>query len=205
MPVPLRRRLAAILTILIAGTALVVGSADSPATTSKPPAHVSAKLIAPDRAPYAPAGTIVKQATLGHRAFADAVHGFALATLTSHAYGGATYPATSTDGGVSWRIDGPHFHTDAADAPDVVTGVGVGGRRTFFAFAGPGGGQALDVTTDAGRHWYRAFLPAPPLAVVHSSLPRGGELIAFLQGSPTWVYVSRDGGRHWTYTTSPAV
>ena len=64
----------------------------------------------------------------------------------------------------------------------------------------------VDVTSDAGKHWYGAALGAELEAVV--SGPKG-ELVAFAQeetnsgsAAATWVYLSTDGGRHWHYSTS---
>jgi hypothetical protein len=137
--------------------------------------------------------------TLGVRVFPNARHGFALANVND-----GQYPAATASGGAKWRIDGPVLHVNAAQAPLVVTQVGAAAPATYFAWAGPGGGNAVDVTTDAGKHWRQALLPGVPLAVVHS-----GQLSAFVQVPTTssatpkaeiWVYVSKDGGRHWHYT-----
>lgn len=186
--------------IAAAGLGAAASSASAP-RASGPPKSIAGAPIPPDRAPYAKPGTRLRQAALGIRVFTDAKHGFALGGVT--AGGGAQYPAATVDGGRTWRIDGPHFHVNAADAPDVVAEVGAGRRGVYFAYAGPYGGQAIDVTSDGGRHWWRAFLPTPPVAVVYNPFTHSGELIAFLQGHPTWVYVSKDGGRHWTLSTDP--
>ncbi len=132
------------------------------------------------------------------RAFANASIGFALASVSS-----AQYPARSLDGGRSWRIDGPQVHIDAADAAEGVGYVGVAGPRTFFAY----GSEAVDVTTDGGRTWWETFLGELVVAVVPG--PRH-ELVAYVQeqldsnssslAAATWQYVSRDGGRHWSYS-----
>ncbi len=106
------------------------------------------------------------------------------------------------NGGASWRTNGPALHLNAAQAPLVVLFPGAANTSTFYAF---GGGQVVDATDDAGRHWWRAFLGDAVIAVV----PRiGGGLVAFAQDATgtagnavTLVYVSRDGGHHWTYTT----
>jgi hypothetical protein len=125
------------------------------------------------------------------RVFANAHNGFALAND-----GNAQYPALSTDGGRSWRIDGPQVHVDAADGPEGVGYVGAAGPRTF-------GSSAVDVTTDDGRTWWETFLGELVMAVVPG--PRS-ELVAYAQQSVSndrlnpavaWQYVSRDGGRHW--------
>jgi hypothetical protein len=164
-----------------------------------PPATVTSKeLSVPRRGPDRP-GTVVGSSALGVRVFANAKHGFALANLN-----GGQYPAATTNAGATWRIDGPVLHADAAQGPRAVTQVGAARPSTYFAWAGPGGGNAIDVTTNAGKHWWQAFLPGVPVAVVHN-----GELSAYVEvpttSSPNpkaaiWVYVSKDGGRHWHYT-----
>lgn len=137
-----------------------------------------------------------------NRVFANASVGFALASVDS-----AQYPARSLDGGRTWRIDGPQVHIDAADAAEGVQYVGVAGPRTFFTY----GSEAVDVTTNGGRTWWETFLGELVVAVVPG--PRTNELVAYVQqqlnstrtslAAATWQYVSRDGGRHWTY--SPAL
>src|SRR5437764_6497034 len=68
-------------------------------------------------------GTLVSSATLGQRVFTDALNGFALANT-----GGAQYPAATSDGGVTWRTDGPALHVNAAQAPLAVTNIGAASR-----------------------------------------------------------------------------
>jgi hypothetical protein len=145
-------------------------------------------------------GTAVGNGVLfGDRVFANVGDGFALADDNQ-----AQYPAVTTDGGHSWRIAGPQLHVDAADAPEAVGSVGVAGPRTLFAF----GSSVIDVTTDGGRSWWETFLGELVVAVVPGP---GGGLVAYVQQSlsnnsvnpaATWQYVSRDGGRHWHYTTA---
>jgi hypothetical protein len=144
-------------------------------------------------------GTIVRSGTLSRRVFPDARHGFALALVAN-----VSYPAASVNGGRTWRIDGPALHLPALQAPLVVTQTGAAGSRTYFAYGGPDGGQAVDVTRDGGAHWYRAFLGEVVMAVVSAD---HGRLVAFAQSTAgassstavNLVYVSRDGGRHWHY------
>lgn len=142
---------------------------------------------------------VLGSALLTPRVFANARVGFALADD-----GSAQYPALSTDGGRSWRIDGPQVHVDGADGPEGVGYVGIAGPRTFYAY----GSSVVDVTTDAGRTWWESFLGELVMAVVPGA---DGELVAFVQQSAadshaspavTWQYVSRDGGRHWSYSTA---
>jgi hypothetical protein len=138
---------------------------------------------------------------LGTRVFTNAQRGFALADVAQ-----AQYPAVTIDGGKTWKVAGPPLHLDAAQAPLVVTQVGAASQKKLFAWGGPGGGQAVDVTPDAGKHWYRAMFGEAEAMMAVVSGP-GGELVAFAQAAAdssgttaaNWVYVSRDGGRHWQY------
>ena len=61
---------------------------------------------------------------------------FGLASLAIPA--GETYPALSTDGGTTWRIDGPLFHVNAAQAAAVVGSSGALQPRGAY-FWGQGG------------------------------------------------------------------
>ena len=139
-------------------------------------------------------GTIVRSAALGVRVFPDARHGFALASVAQ-----GEYPATTTNGGGTWRINGPVLHVDAAQAPLAVLDVGAVSRSTYFACCGA---QVIDITSDGGKHWWQSLFSGLVMAVVS----RGdGRLIAFTQGQASGsgvqainrVYVSTDGGRHW--------
>jgi hypothetical protein len=181
--------------LALAGAALLLGliaAHASSAAAPSPPRTVTARLIR-HRPNTLRKGTRVRAADLfGVRAFPSASHGFALASV-----GQAQYPAATIDGGRTWRTDGPALHVNAAQAPLSVVDAGAANQHTFFAF---GGGQVVDVTPDAGRHWWQAFLGDAVLAVV----PFGNRLIAVAQNATgngakaqTVVYVSRDGGRHW--------
>jgi hypothetical protein len=131
--------------------------------------------------------------------FTDAKHGFALASA-----GGAQYPAATSDGGKTWKTDGPALHVNAAQAPLAVTEIGVINRRTVFAY---GSGQVIDATSDGGKTWYSALFQGLVMAVVGGSR---GHLVAFVDGSVsssgssgvTWQYVSKNGGRSWRYDTT---
>ena len=133
------------------------------------------------------------------RVFANAHDGFTLATGDS-----AQYPALSTDGGKRWRIDGPQVHVDAADGAEGVGYVGADGPHEFFAY----GSSVVDVTTNDGHTWWETFLGELVMAVVPGP---SNELVAYVQQqvsndridpAVTWQYVSRDGGRHWSYSTA---
>ena len=170
----------------------VASASQRSATLRTPPPVAAAELPSSDTPLGAPRGARVRPSTLGVRVFVDGRHGFALANLRRF---NADYPAATVDGGRTWRVDGPHFHVAAANAPAVVTQVGAGGRSTYFAYGGPGGGNLVVVSTDRGRHWWRAFLAGSVPAVVYS----GGELVAFTNLPGPGAYVSKDGGKHWRW------
>jgi hypothetical protein len=183
------------------GGALTVGSigARAAAATQTPPRVLTARRLRPRPGAVAPGTRVGSSALFGNRVFANAGDGFALADV-----GSAQYPARSTDGGQSWRIDGPQLHVDAADAPEAVGYVGVAGARTFFAY----GSSVVDVTANGGHTWWETFMSGLVMAVTQS--PRK-ELVAYVQQSisndrvnpaVTQQYVSRDGGRHWRYSTA---
>jgi hypothetical protein len=193
--IPLGSMLVAALVGLIS---ILRGSPTTSAAAPSPPASIGAAPLTPTANSLRP-GTAVRETRLGRRVFADARHGFALASV-----GQGQYPAASGNGGASWRIDGPVLHVSAAQTPPVALHVGVVNRRTYFAWGGPGGGQVVDVTSDGGGRWWRAVLGEVVLAV---RAGEGGRLFAVTQvagagGSAparTCVYASRDGGRHWRY------
>lgn len=178
------------------------GTAAAASTTTAPiaPQRLVAHRMRP-RPGAIPRGTrVISQHLFTPRVFPTARTGFALADGES-----AQYPALSTDGGATWRIDGPQLHVDAADGPEGVGFVGTAGPRAFFAY----GSSVIDATTDGGRSWWETFAGELVMSVVPG--PHRGELIAFVQQSVsnqrldpavTWQYVSRDGGRTWSYSTA---
>jgi hypothetical protein len=143
-------------------------------------------------------GTVIPAREVDARAFSDSRRGFGLATVVN----GETFPATTTNGGATWRINGPVFHVPAADGTAGVSYTGVSSARAYFAY----GSSVVDATPDAGRTWWQTFLGELVLAVV----AQHGHLIAVVQQqasstseslkSVNWVYVSQDRGRHWRYT-----
>jgi len=167
-------------------------------SSTRPPQLLTARRLRPR--PYAAAvGTLVPGSGVGLRVFANATVGFSMAGVSS-----AQYPVRTLDGGRTWRVDGPQFHVDAADAPEAVGYVGLIDARTYYAW----GSSVDDVTTDGGRSWWETFVGGTVVAVVPGSK---GDLLAYVQtevvnSNPnrvvTWQYVSRDGGRHWRYTTT---
>jgi hypothetical protein len=181
--------------LALAGAALLLSMIMTRAASAAPPtppAKITARALKP-RPHTLRSGTAVRSSDLvGVRVFPNATHGFALANVND-----AQYPAATVDGGKTWRTDGPVLHENAAQAPLSVVDVGAANKHTFFAF---GGGQVVDVTSDAGKHWWQAFLGDGVLSVV----AYGNRLVAVVQNAAgsddtaqTVVYVSRDGGHHW--------
>jgi hypothetical protein len=170
-------------------------SAGAAASAAKPPRTVRAVRITRRPGTLAP-GTKVRSArVVGQRVFTDAKHGFALVSV-----GQADYPVATSDGGKTWKTDGPALHLHAAQAPLAVVFIGAVNRKTVFAW---GGGQVIDSTSDGGKNWYSAlFTDGGPVAVVPDL---EGRLLAFVgsfSGRSTWQYVSKDGGRTWHYQTT---
>lgn len=177
---------------VVAATVAVMAAAAASAAAAGPPQTVTARLIR-SRPGELRSGTAVSSKALGQRIFVNAARGFALASADD-----GDYPALTTDGGRTWRTAGPALHVNAAQAPLTVLDVGAANAHTFFAF---GGGQVVDVTSDAGKHWYSALLGDVVIAAVRR--PAGG-LLALAQDAPAGgntavnlVYVSTDAGRHW--------
>lgn len=194
-----RRRGPALVAGALAGGMAVAGalalSGGSAAAPAAPQKTVKAtRIVRPPRT--LARGSRVRSGALGHRVFVNGRRGFALASV-----GQAQYPATTGDGGRTWRTDGPALHLNAAQAPLAVQEVGARGPRTVFAY---GGGNVIDATSDGGRRWYRAMFTGVPMAVVTGAQ---GHLVAFVDGetggAPTRQYVSKNGGRTWRY--NPAI
>ncbi len=162
-----------------------------------PPQRITARRMPPDYANVRP-GTKVPPSWVTSRSFTDSTHGFGLAEIGGKR-GGGTYPARTTNGGATWRTDGPAFVNASADGAEGVEYTGVVGDRTQYAY----GASVVDVTTNAGRTWWQAFLGEQLLAVTFQN----NRLIAIVQQQTTHqglkavtqVYVSKDGGRHWRY------
>ncbi len=110
-----------------------------------------------------------------------------------------TYPAISTDGGGSWRIDGPLFHVAAAQGASVITNVGPLGSQGAYFWGRSG--NVVWVTTDRGSQWWSTGFPYG----VHVVSATHGILRAAALGNQlksgefeTFLYVSKDSGRTWT-------
>ncbi len=126
-------------------------------------------------------------------------HGLRFGLATYPTPQDTTYPAISTDGGGSWRIDGPLFHVAAAQGASVITNVGpLGSRGAYFWGRG---GNVVWVTTDRGSQWWSTGFSYG----VHRVSATHGILSAAALGNPlesggfeTFLYVSKDSGRTWT-------
>jgi hypothetical protein len=165
------------------------GLATAVASPPKPPRTVTATRIVRQPGTLATGSHVGGRSVAGQRTFTNATRGFALASV-----GEADYAVTTTDGGKTWKTDGPALHLHALQAPLAVSFIGAVNRRTVFAW---GGGQVIDTTSNGGKTWFRAlFTSGSPVAVVHDFT---GHLLAFVQssGSSTVQYVSKDGGRTW--------
>jgi hypothetical protein len=167
----------------------------APAAT-KGPRTVTAIRITRSPGTLAPGSPVRPADIAGNRVFTDAKRGFALASRTAS----ADYAVATTDGGKTWKTDGPALHLHAAQAPLAVAFIGAANPSTLFAW---GGGQVIDTTSDGGKAWYSAFFTdGSPVAVVHDL---EGHLVAYVEsfsGKNIWQYVSRDGGRTWHYQTT---
>jgi photosystem II stability/assembly factor-like uncharacterized protein len=176
-------------------TTLASASA-SPRSAPSAPKTLTAARITRQTGTLAP-GKVVGSSSLGQRVFVNAHDGFALAAV-----GQAQYPAETTDGGATWKTFGPALHVNAAQAPLSVTDLGAANARTVYYY---GSGQAVDVTSNGGKTWWRALCSELSLAVVPGV---SGRLVWITQDSPTggaavtWPYESSDGGRVWHYTTA---
>lgn len=123
---------------------------------------------------------------------------FGLAFL--HIGPGETYPALSADSGVTWHVDGPLFHVNAAQASLVVGSTGT--IELHGAYFWGQGGNIIWMTYDEGAHWWtlefansvdRVSAKKGVLdAVVLGDQVKGGEFQGFL-------FVSTDSGRTWRF------
>ena len=174
------------------GTGLSGASTRAASAAAKPPQIVTATRVRRSQGTLASGTPVASAVVAGQRVFTDAKHGFALASVSD-----ADYPVATTDGGKTWRTNGPALHLHAAQAPLALVFVGAVNRMTLFAW---GGGQVIDTTRDGGKTWYRAlFSNGSPIAVVQNL---NGHLLGFVgsfSGASTWQYLSKDGGRTWHY------
>jgi hypothetical protein len=189
IPSPRRTMVAAVVGAAALASSVALATAVAAAPSS--PKTVKATRITRPPGTLAPGTAVKPKDVVGQRTFTNATRGFALATA-----GQADYPVATTDGGTTWKTDGPALHVHAAQAPLAVSFIGAVNRKTVFAWGG--GGQVIDATPNGGKTWYRAlFTSGSPVAVVQDPV---GHLLAFIQtatGPGTVEYVSKDGGRTW--------
>jgi hypothetical protein len=113
--------------------------------------------------------------------------------------------ATDAQAGVqaeelAWKTASPALHLDAAQAPLSVTQIGARSPKVAYAF---GSGQVADVTSDGGKHWYRALFNGTDMAVVPGFGSK--QLLTFVDAGssssgpsgPVWQYASSNGGKTW--------
>jgi len=180
---------------LVAVAAAVVAPLALSAPGSRPMTVTATKLSA-SRSPFLPAGRVVSDTTLTNRVYVNRLDGFSLSSQPNAQYGACT-----TDAGHTWRICTPVLHVNAANAPNVVTQIGAD-HRTYWVYGGPGGGPSIVVSNDAGRTWYRAYMPGMPMAITQSNTGVVRQLVAFVAtGRTPLVYTSSDGGHTWKYTS----
>ncbi len=69
-----------------------------------------------------------------------------------------TYPAISTNGGTSWKVDGPLFHVDALQGASIVASSGVLPPHGAYFWARAG--NLIWITYDEGGHWWNVVFGA---------------------------------------------
>ncbi|MGZ4188140.1 MAG: hypothetical protein ACXVUE_12870 [Solirubrobacteraceae bacterium] len=181
--------IAAAVALALSSLGVSAASTRGTAAAAKAPKTIKATRVTRQPGTLAPGSAVRPGAVVGQRVFTDGKHGFALASPAS-----ADYPVATSDGGKTWKTDGPALHLHAAQGPLAVAFIGAASRKTLFAW---GGGNVIDATSDGGKHWYRALFQGSPVAVVADF---EGHLLAFVTpftGAGTWQYLSKDGGRTW--------
>ena len=126
--------------------------------------------------------------------FVSARQGYALAVVNSQ-----TYPAETTDGGLTWHINGPMLYRAAADAGRAVSEIGAAPPNWVFIW---GAGNLVDFTTDGGSRWCEANMGGPVLTV--GANPPAMWAIRGLPPEPgqpsgeSATYASGDSGHRWS-------
>jgi hypothetical protein len=184
----------AIATTALAATAAVgIGAATAAAPT--PAKTVTGSLITVQPQTLKPGSKLQSSAVGFPRVFVNAKTGWAFAST-----GQAQYAARTTNGGTTWKTASPALHLNAAQAPLSVTQIGARSPKVAYAFAS---GQVADVTSDGGKHWYRALFDGTDMAVVPGF--GSNQLLTFVDAGssssgpsgPVWQYASTNGGKTW--------
>src|SRR5215469_3315389 len=98
---------------ILSAVAVAALAATSAASTPKPPKTVTAHKITRPPGTLKPGSVVSSSSLVGPRTFVNGHgDGFALANTQQ-----AQYPAATTDGGHTWKTDGPALHVDALQAP----------------------------------------------------------------------------------------
>jgi hypothetical protein len=181
-------------------------TASSPKSGFQPPKSVHARLLVPSQ--YSPVydmrtpGTAVSSSavfqetlTSDQEVFTAHRQGFGLAFVQSQ-----TYAVMTTDGGLTWQIDGPFFYISAADGPAFVDQIGTAPPDTVYVW---GEGGHVVVSLDGGAHWWSSqFDGALGMGDQFDGVTRSGEaryvLVVVASIHPLLTYVSANGGRTWT-------
>jgi hypothetical protein len=160
---------------------------------------VDANMYVAPAAPFVqnvePAGTPVP----GHDVTATATNSstlrFGLATFPTSTQ---TYPAISTNGGTTWKVDGPLFHVDALQGASAVLSSGTLPPRGAYFWGR--GGDLIWLTYDEGAHWWNVAFGAgvDELSARHGTL----EVVVFGAQVRTtalqrFLYVSSNSGKTW--------
>jgi hypothetical protein len=180
----------------VIATTAVAGIGAATAAAPKPAKTVKGGLITVQPNTLKPGTKLASSAVGFPRTFVNAKTGWAFASTQQ-----AQYAAITTDGGTTWRTASPALHVNAAQAPLSVTQLDATSPKVAYAF---GAGQVADVTSDGGKHWYRALFIGTDSAVV----PGLGshQLLTFVDAGssasgpsgPVWQYASSNGGKTWT-------
>jgi hypothetical protein len=148
-------------------------------------------------------GAVISHAVTGFRTFFNRRAGFAVGSPSGQV--GVLYPLRSSDSGRTWSVAGPPLYTQGAHAGVSVAQAGIASPREWFACCGLN--TVVDVTPDAGKHWWQSFLPGEVLTV-YPAPGACGNLVALVQPftkskhPPLWTYES-DQGRRWNYEPNP--
>lgn len=203
---------AALLALMVCGCAASMSSTTARPSTDATPAGVTPpKTVSAYPLPATPFsrlrnGSAVGAGFTGVRVFVNRLDGFAIADLPQA--GDATYPVATSDGGTTWRTDGPVLHIPAANGGAAVGQPGVAAPRIYFAWCAACN-DLIDITPDAGKHWWAVRLPGQILSLTGGPYIHAG-LTAVVEGPTTdprgrgaslWVYLSTN-GRRWRYEYS---